>query len=82
MIGTIKRLFAGKGFGFIHATDGKEYFFHRSDFNGFFEDLETDVTNKHAVQVSFESVFSDKGPRAANVTRTDGGVITDGFPTG
>jgi cold shock CspA family protein len=30
MNGTIKRLVDGKGFGFILATDGNEYFFHNS----------------------------------------------------
>ena len=28
--GTIKRLVSGKGFGFILASDGNEYFFHNS----------------------------------------------------
>ena len=30
MNGTIKRLVSDKGFGFIAASDGNEYFFHRS----------------------------------------------------
>ena len=30
MTGTIKRLVSDKGFGFIAAGDGKEYFFHQS----------------------------------------------------
>ncbi len=28
--GTVKKLVAERGFGFIAADDGKEYFFHRS----------------------------------------------------
>ena len=28
--GTIKKIVADRGFGFISAEDGKEYFFHRS----------------------------------------------------
>ncbi|HYM84671.1 MAG TPA: cold shock domain-containing protein [Candidatus Dormibacteraeota bacterium] len=28
--GTIKKVVADRGFGFIAAEDGKEYFFHRS----------------------------------------------------
>jgi cold shock CspA family protein len=30
MTGTIKRLVTGKGFGFVQAQDGTEYFFHQS----------------------------------------------------
>jgi len=33
MNGTIKRLVSGKGFGFILADDGNEYFFHNSACN-------------------------------------------------
>ncbi len=32
--GTIKKLIADKGFGFIHAEEGKDLFFHRNDLQG------------------------------------------------
>ncbi len=32
--GTIKRLMGDKGFGFVAAEDGNEYFFHQSACNG------------------------------------------------
>ncbi|MFN2447328.1 MAG: cold-shock protein, partial [Vicinamibacterales bacterium] len=32
--GTIKRLVSDKGFGFVAADDGSEYFFHQSACNG------------------------------------------------
>ena len=33
--GTIKKLVADRGFGFIAADDGKEYFFHRDSVDRF-----------------------------------------------
>ena len=61
--GTVKKLVAERGFGFIAADDGKEYFFHRSavdptldyDRLGGGEKVEFDITN------------SPKGPRAERV---------------
>ncbi len=37
--GTIKKLVADRGFGFIAAEDGKEFFFHRSGTEGDFDSL-------------------------------------------
>ena len=34
MTGTIKRLVSDKGFGFVAASDGNEYFFHHSGCRG------------------------------------------------
>jgi CspA family cold shock protein len=61
MNGTIKRL-TNKGFGFIAASDGSEYFFHSSACSQVrFEDL-------HEGQaVTFERGQGPKGPRAENV---------------
>jgi CspA family cold shock protein len=63
MNGTIKRLTADRGFGFIRGEDGAEYFFHRSELRGglTFEEL------KEGQQVSFEPRRGDKGPRAGEV---------------
>jgi cold shock protein len=61
--GTIKRLVGDKGFGFVAAQDGSEYFFHRSACNGIrFDDLQ------EGQSVTFEKGQGPKGPRAENVT--------------
>jgi len=61
--GTIKKVVSDRGFGFIAAEDGKEYFFHR---NGLTSSLDFDrLTGGEKVQ--FEIEASPKGPRATNV---------------
>jgi cold shock CspA family protein len=63
MTGTIKKLDKVKKFGFIRATDGKEYFFHSSALkNAKFDDLQEgqEVTE-------FEDAEGAKGPRAEDV---------------
>lgn len=74
MEGVVVRLMSDRGFGFIKGEDGKDYFFHRSDLSGFFEDLVQDIDGGRKVVVTFEIVPSPKGPRASNVVRVDGGV--------
>ena len=71
MNGTVKNITARKAFGFIMGEDGKEYFFHKDDFNGFWDDLESDHNNKIKIKVQFEPSKGLKGPRAANVSRLD-----------
>lgn len=63
MTGTVKKLVADRGFGFITASDGNEYFFHRSgiDASLVFEQLAVGES------VSFDIERSDKGPRAGHV---------------
>ncbi len=62
MNGTIKRLVADKGFGFIAAPDGNEYFFHQSACtDARFDDL------REGQAVTFEKGQGPKGPRAENV---------------
>jgi CspA family cold shock protein len=59
--GVIKRL-TDKGFGFIAAGDGTEYFFHQSACTGTrFDDLREGQT------VTFTVGQGPKGPRAENV---------------
>jgi cold shock protein len=59
--GTIKRK-TDKGFGFIAAADGTEYFFHQSGCIGTrFDDL------REGQHVSFTVGQGPKGPRAENV---------------
>lgn len=71
MIGIVKRVVAGRQFGFINC-DGMEYFFHRDDFYGHWNDLEIDSEKKLRIEVEFE-IGHDKGrgPRAMNVKRLD-----------
>ena len=62
MNGTIKRLISDKGFGFILAEDGNEYFFHQSAYTyGSFSDL------REGQPVTFEKGNGPKGPRGENV---------------
>lgn len=61
--GTVKRVIHDRGFGFIAADDGKEYFFHRdgTDATVDFDRLE----GGEAVEFDIEQ--NPKGPRAVRV---------------
>jgi CspA family cold shock protein len=62
MSGTIKRLVSDKGFGFVAAQDGSEYFFHQSACaETRFDDL------REGQAVTFEKGQGPKGPRAESV---------------
>lgn len=62
--GTIKRLVSDKGFGFVAASNGTEYFFHQSACTGVaFDQLREGDT------VTFTTGQSAKGPRAENISR-------------
>ena len=61
--GTIKKVVADRGFGFITATDAKEYFFHRNSLDS---SLDFDRLNG-GEKVEFEIEESPKGPRASQV---------------
>lgn len=73
MFGTIRNIQIGKNFGFIKPTDGKlgEYFFHRDDFKGHWQDLVTDYTEGKDIKVEFDDTTGPRGLRAENVNRTD-----------
>lgn len=61
--GTIKKVIADRGFGFITADDAKDYFFHRGA-------LESSIDFDRLVggeRVEFEIEQSPKGPRASRV---------------
>lgn len=64
MNGIVKRLVPDRGFGFIKADDGQEYFFHRSGVKGStrFEQL------REGQEVTLSTATGEKGPRAENVT--------------
>ena len=61
--GTIKKVVADRGFGFITADDTKEYFFHRNSLDS---SLDFDRL-KGGEKVEFEIEQSPKGPRAVKV---------------
>ena len=61
--GTIKKVVAERGFGFISASDAKEYFFHRNSLDSSL-DFDRLVGGE---QVQFEIEESPKGPRASRV---------------
>jgi cold shock protein len=62
MNGTVKFFNEMKGFGFITADDGKEYFVHQSA-------LEAGVTLHENDAVSFDVEDGDRGPKAVNVKK-------------
>jgi CspA family cold shock protein len=61
--GTVKWFNDQKGYGFISATDGKDYFVHHSSIvaDGF-------RTLKEGAKVEFDIEKTDRGPRAVQVT--------------
>ena len=61
--GTIKKIVADRGFGFIAAEDAKEYFFHRG---GLDSSLDFDRL-MGGEKVEFEIEQGPKGPRALRV---------------
>ncbi|MBN1948498.1 MAG: cold shock domain-containing protein [Candidatus Cloacimonetes bacterium] len=61
--GTVKWFNDQKGFGFIAAEDGKDYFVHHTGITGFGR-----KSLQEGAEVEFEVEDSDKGPRAVNVT--------------
>ena len=63
--GTLKKVVSERGFGFIAADDGKEYFFHRS---GLDSSLDFDQLTG-GEKVDFQVENSPKGPRATRVRR-------------
>ena len=62
--GTIKKVVADRGFGFISAADAKEYFFHRNSLDS---SLDFDRLNGGEA-VKFEIEDSPKGQRASKVS--------------
>ncbi len=60
MNGKVKFFNQKKGFGFIAADDGKEYFVHSSGLKDAIKDSD---------MVEFDIEQSDRGPRAVNVKK-------------
>jgi cold shock CspA family protein len=72
--GHIVSMTEASNYGFIKGEDNVDYFFHKDDFIGFWNDLVIDY--HHApnpnIPVTFEKQEpTEKGPRAGNVKRTD-----------
>jgi CspA family cold shock protein len=65
--GTVKKVVSDRGFGFITAEDGKEYFFHRG---GLQAPLDFDRL-AGGEKVSFEVETSPRGPRAVRVSAAE-----------
>lgn len=71
MVGKLIKMLGDKGFGFI-SSEGKEYFLHRSEFRGHWDDLVEDFRLNKTIVLEFDEDNSNpKGPRAARVVRTD-----------
>ncbi len=64
MKGTVKFFNTNKGFGFIAAEDGKEYFVHQ-------EGLQEGVRIQDNDPVTFDVEEGDRGPKAVNVSKSE-----------
>jgi CspA family cold shock protein len=65
--GTLKKVVSDRGFGFIAAEDGKEYFFHRTGLDATL-DFDQLVGGE---KVDFQVENSPKGPRATRIRRAE-----------
>ena len=68
--GTVKWFSRDKGWGFVRLEDGSEIFIHHSDIEG-----EGHKTLQDDEPVEFSVEHMEKGPRAREVRRLDGGAI-------
>lgn len=64
MKGTVKFFNHGKGFGFIAAEDGKEYFVHMTGINEGVQLNDNDAVN-------FDVEDGERGPKAVNVSKEE-----------
>ena len=64
MKGTVKFFNDMKGFGFIAADDGKEYFVHQTG-------LQDGVNLNENDAVEFDVEDGDRGPKAVNVSKAE-----------
>ena len=63
MTGTITRIIADRGFGFINGDNGTDYFFPRQEVGGGLDFARL----KSGDRVTFEEQRGPKGPRAGSV---------------
>ena len=66
--GTIKKLVADRGFGFISAASGDIFFHHSVVAENKFEELQEGQTVTYEVAAGPDARGRDKGPRAVSVT--------------
>ncbi len=73
MKGFVRSIDKNGTYGFIRAENLGEYFFHRTDFIGHWDDMIADYrdTGYGKIHVEFKIAESSKGPRAADVKRLD-----------
>lgn len=64
--GTVARLIADRGYGFITTEEGKDVFFHRTSLQG----LEFDSL-KEGQALEFEIEEGSRGPRAVNIKSSE-----------
>ena len=69
MKGTVKMFNKEKGYGFIHAEDNRDYFFHYSAL--IMKNADEYKTAEKGENVEFDVGESERGPRAANVKKVD-----------
>lgn len=67
MKGKVKFFNQTKGFGFITGEDGNDYFVHQTGLK------EGVVLREEGTPVKFETEEGDKGPKAVNVEKDEGG---------
>jgi cold shock CspA family protein len=65
--GVIRDIFHEKGFGFVRTTDGREFFFHRTDMNL----VDSWFTVQIGEEVVFQTGTGPKGPFAKSVWRKE-----------
>ena len=75
MNGTVSRIVADRGFGFIDGDDGQQFFFHRSALKATdFGDLAPGVRVEFEVSNETRGDEPHEGPRAVNVHLAEGAV--------
>jgi cold shock protein len=70
MEGTVKFFNREKGFGFIKADDGQEYFVHSSA-------VPEGVSLNDNDAVTFDVEQGERGPKAVNVSKSDGSASSE-----
>lgn len=71
MEGKIDTINSEKGFAFIAGDDNKRYFFHKTDFSGYWADLVDDYRMGQNIKMKFIAGQTEKGLRASDVSRLD-----------
>lgn len=70
MEGRVRRIYKDLQYGFLNA-DGKDYFFHKDDFDGDWRALCMEFEVHTDILLSFEPIMTTKGLRAKEVSQVD-----------